>query len=195
MKRIIAVRGYSLAFMLTTAFVSYQSFTTPIPTGRPPDQETLFSQVPTAIPGPPPTATSVDEGEALAYIQIPRFGNTWLWTVIEGTSMTDLKRGPGHYSDSPLPGEDGNSAYAAHRNGHGDPFLDFEELRVGDDVIIRQNGAEWTYDIKTKPEVIEAGDRTVLAPKAGKWLTLTTCWPKYGSEKRMYIHAELVKTE
>lgn len=32
-----------------------------------------------------------------------------------------------------------------------------------------------------------------LLTSAGSWLTLTTYWPKSGSEKRMYVRAKLVE--
>ena len=32
----------------------------------------------------------------------------------------------------------------------------------------------------------------VLDPLPGRQLTLTTCWPKYGSAKRMFVRGTLV---
>ena len=37
-----------------------------------------------------------------------------------------VERRPGHYPGSPMPGERATSAVAAHRAGHGDPFIDFD---------------------------------------------------------------------
>jgi sortase A len=129
-------------------------------------------------------------------MRIPRFGKDWLWTAQEGVSLDVLANGPGHYPETPLPGEDGNSAFAAHRAGHGDPFINFEQLEIGDDVYLSQKDATWTYEITTKPEIINPDGDWVLDTFApGKWLTLTTCWPKYGSEKRMYVRAKLVDVE
>ena len=187
------MRLYAVAVMLVLGFIATMSFTQHIPTAMPAVQENLYANVPTVEPGPPPRAVGVKKGEALAYMRIPRFGKDWLWTVSEGTSMRILDNGPGHFIGTALPGEEGNSAYAAHRAGNGDPFIDFDTLKVGDEVVLAQNGGEWTYKITMEPEIIAPNDLWVIeeVDEPGKWLTLTTCWPKYGAEKRMYVRALL----
>lgn len=196
MRRTAIIRSYTVGMMAVLAFVAHSEFTTPMPTRTPDKQDILFSQVPTAKPGPPPVATGVEEGKALAYIRIPRFGKQWVWTVVEGTSLEDLASGPGHFPSSPLPGAEGNVAIAAHRAGHGDPFIDFDTLEIGDEVTISQNGAAWTYRVTTEPEIVEPHEDWVLDVWApGRTLTLTTCWPKYGSAKRMYVRAVLQASE
>jgi sortase A len=196
MDKYMVRRYYMVAVMLVLAFIAYESFTQPLPTRRPDTQSILGAQVPEAHKGPPTTASPVANGDALIYMRIPRFGKDWLWTAQEGVSLDVLANGPGHYPETPLPGEDGNSAFAAHRAGHGDPFINFEQLEIGDDVYLSQKDATWTYEITTKPEIINPDGDWVLDTFApGKWLTLTTCWPKYGSEKRMYVRAKLVDVE
>lgn len=190
------IRVYLVAVALVLAYIAYMSFTKPLPTRKPGVQSILNTQIPFAVPGPPPTASAVAEGNALAIMRIPRFGEDWIWTALEGTDITVVNNGPGHYSNTELPGEEGNVAFAAHRATHGDPFIDFDELQVGDEVILSQRGATWTYTLTTRPEIIEASARWVLDDFApGKWLTLTTCWPKYGSEKRMFVRAELTDVD
>lgn len=195
MRRPTVVRGYSVAFMAVSAAVSYTSFTTPLPSPVPVEaQVALFSQVPTAVPGPPPVAAPAPDGEALAYLRIPRFGDEWLWTVAEGTSEETLRKGPGHFAGTALPGADGNTAYAGHRSGWGEPFAEFDRLRPGDEVVVSQNGAAWTYEVLFVPRVIEADEAWVAQQNLG-WvrprLTLVTCWPRYGSEKRFFVRAVL----
>lgn len=186
---------YIIACMLVLSFVAYMCFTQNMPTRKPDEQAQLYSEVPTAIPGPPPVAAPVANDKALMYMEIPRFGKDWFWTVLEGTDLSVLDRGPGHFTGTELPGQEGNSAYAAHRASHGDPFLDFETLEIGDEVIVSQSGAKWVYKITTTPEIISENAGWVLDDFApGKWMTLTTCWPKYGSEKRMFVRAELDRT-
>ncbi|NKB40009.1 MAG: sortase [Ilumatobacter sp.] len=51
-------------------------------------------------------------GDALARIEIPRSGVDDI--VVAGVETDDLKRGPGHFPDTPLPGKLGNSAIAGH---------------------------------------------------------------------------------
>lgn len=187
--------GYVLALMLVLAGIVYMSFTHPIRTERPAEQQALYANVPAAKPGPPPTATPVAVGDALTYLRIPRFGDNWMWAVLEGTSEEVLANGPGHYPGTPLPGGEGNTAYAAHRAGHGDPFIDFDLLRPGDEVEFEQRGARWTYTITTQPTVIEPDEDWVLDPLPGRQMTLTTCYPKYGSAKRMFVQGKLTSVE
>jgi sortase A len=139
-------------------------------------------------------ARAVDSGQALAVMRIPRFGHDWRWAVSEGVSQKVLADGPGHYPGTPLPGERGNSAFAAHRAGHGDPFIDFDRLRPGDLVHLSQGDTSWTYRLDRRPRIIPTSASWVLNPLPGQRLTLTTCWPKYGSAKRMYVTGHLVGT-
>lgn len=138
-----------------------------------------------------PVVAAADTGQPLATLTIPRFGDDWSWVMVEGTGDAELARGPGHYPGTPLPGARGNVGVAAHRAGHGDPFLDFDTLRVGDEVRFSRGGTTWTYTLTTAPEVVPASAVEVLDPTPGRQLTLTTCWPKWGSSKRMFVRAEL----
>ena len=139
-----------------------------------------------------PVASPAEPGQALATMTVPRFGSDWSWAVVEGTSEDQLALGPGHYTGTPLPGARGNVAIAGHRAGHGDPFIDFDTLRPGDVVRLAQGGTTWTYELTTDPEIIPISAAHVLDPLRGRQLTLTTCWPKYGSSKRMFVRGELV---
>lgn len=139
-----------------------------------------------------PVARAVDVGRALVVMRIPRFGHDWRWAALEGTSPTVLAEGPGHYAGTALPGQRGNAAFAAHRAGHGDPFIDFERLQPGDRVILRQGAVEWQYVLDSQPRIIPVTADWVLDPTPGRTLTLTTCWPRYGSSKRMFVRGHLV---
>jgi sortase A len=165
-------------------------------------QEQLRAEVPDASSprvrgvGDPtlvPVATPAKDGEALAALTIPRFGPEWSWVVVEGTSDEALEQGPGHYRTTPLPGELGNVAIAGHRAGHGDPFLSFDLLRPGDHLLLSQGDTTWDYVIDGAPQIVPATADWVLDPLAGRRLTLTTCWPRYGSSKRMFVRATLVR--
>lgn len=161
--------------------------------------ETRFSPPASVlVPGAPvsqpphPVAVDVPVGEGLVVMRIPRLGDDWRWLALEGTADWVIAQGPGHYSWTPLPGARGNAAFAAHRAGHGDPFIDFDKLRPGDKVVLRQGHQRWVYTLTMRPAVIDVTDTWVLEPLGGRKLTLTTCWPKYGSSKRMYVRGRLV---
>ena len=51
---------------------------------------------------------------------------------VEGTSRDDLKKGPGHYPGTPLPGTIGNAAIAGHRTTYLHPFCGVDKMEPGD---------------------------------------------------------------
>ena len=150
---------------------------------------------PAGSPAGVPVARSVPVGDALMNVKVPRFGTDWSWVAVEGTGLDQIAEGPGHYRGTPLPGARGNVALAAHRAGHGSPFLEFDTLRHGDDVVLEQRGVRWTYRLSTSPRIIPVDATWVLRPSTHRELTLTTCWPRYGSSKRMFVRAQLSRVD
>lgn len=143
-------------------------------------------------------------GDGYALLRIPRLGADWEWVVLEGTDLTHLADGPGHYEGSAHPGELGNLAIAGHRSGHGAPFHDLDRLRVGDTIEIETAEGVWTYTVDQPPTVIEPTDVWVIDPVPGeaagtepteRRITLTTCHPRYGSTQRMYVSGVLTDGE
>src|SRR5215510_13361010 len=98
-----------------------------------PDTTTTTAPAPTTtepLPPPPPP----NDGSAVAHISIPAIGVDKV--VVQGVALADLKKGPGHYPDSPLPGQPGNAAIAGHRTTYGAPFNRINELNPGDEILI-----------------------------------------------------------
>ena len=62
----------------------------------------------------------------MAKLEIPKIGKVGgdALYVVPGVSHDDLKKGPGHYPDTPLPGQLGNASIAGHRTTYGEPFFD-----------------------------------------------------------------------
>ncbi|MDY6050501.1 MAG: class E sortase [Corynebacterium sp.] len=81
-------------------------------------------------------------GDAFARLYIPAFGSDYEFAIVEGTSDADLLKGPGHYTDTALPGEKGNFAVAGHRVGKGAPFNDLDNLNVCDTIVV-ETSASW----------------------------------------------------
>ena len=116
--------------------------------------------------------------------------------VVEGVSLPDLQRGPGHYPTSAMPGDDGNFAVAGHRTTYGAPFFNLDQLRLDDEVIVTDRGGkQYTYKV-VEQEIVSPADTWVIAPdplETGKrTLTLTTCNPRFSNAQRLIIFAELV---
>jgi sortase A len=124
----------------------------------------------------------------VARLTIPEIGLSAY--VMEGTDSDILDRAPGHYPESPLPGEPGNAAIAGHRTMHGHPFRRLDELDAGDLIIT------WTASRKAVYRVVEIKvvDPTmvgVVAPTDESRLTLTTCHPVGSARQRLVVVARL----
>ncbi|MFH9199129.1 class E sortase [Streptomyces anulatus] len=153
---------------------------------------------PSAAPAPAPYR----DGKPFATMRIPRFGADWEWPVLENTAVTTLQKGLGHYSGTASPGDTGNFAVAGHRRTYGDPFKDFPKLRPGDAVVVNDGTTWFTYRIAKKPYRTVPTDTAVVDPVprgsgfegAGRYLTLTTCEPEWGSSHRLIAWAHLDAT-
>ena len=98
---------------------------------------TTTTSAPAPAPPPPPS------GEAVAIIRIPKIGVDQ--AVVEGVSLASLRKGPGHYPSTPLPGEAGNAAIAGHRTTYGAPFNRLDELVAGDEIQVTTVRGSYTY--------------------------------------------------
>ncbi len=74
---------------------------------------------------------AVAPGDPLGRLLVPAANVEEFFVV--GVSREDLKKGPGHYPGTPLPGSPGLSAVAGHRTTYGAPFYDLNNVAVRDD--------------------------------------------------------------
>lgn len=125
--------------------------------------------------------------EAVAHIQIPAIDVDAY--VLEGTDERTLNQGPGHYPDTPLPGEPGNAAIAGHRTMYGHIFHDLHELVVGDQIVTGTDAAITTYKV-VEIVVVDDSQTEVVDPTDDDRLTLTTCHPIGSAAQRLVVVAE-----
>lgn len=127
-------------------------------------------------------------GEAAGRVSLPTLGRSYAMT--EGTDIDALRKGPGHYPDTPLPGSHGTVAIAGHRTTHGAPFRTIDRLRKGDRVVAAMPYGRFTYRVE---------DVRIVAPTA-LWvkrrvdhdrLILSACHPLYSAAKRIVVFAAL----
>ena len=147
---------------------------------------------PTTIPTLDWAAFDIRHGDVLGTMSIPAIGIGDL-KFVAGVDLDDLALGPGAYPETPLPGMYGNAAIAGHRTTHGQPFIDLDQLEVGDQIVITMfHGGVYTY-VVTGSEVVEPADRHVLdtVDPTRATLTLTTCTPKYSASQRLIVYATL----
>ncbi|MGH9103332.1 MAG: class E sortase [Acidimicrobiales bacterium] len=135
-------------------------------------------------PGPPPP-----DGSAVAVIQIPAIGVDK--AVVQGVGEPDLQRGPGHYPDTPMPGQPGNSAIAGHRTTFGGPFYRLDALRPGNEIDVTTRQGSFRYRVR-RSLVVAPDDLAVLTQSRASLLTLTTCTPLFSASQRLVVQAYLV---
>ena len=82
------------------------------------------------------------DGDPVGIFHIPRFGDDWSATALEGIGSSSLSKGPGRYSKSQIPGEIGNSAFAAHRDGSGAFFHKIDQLDTCDPIVF-ETSTHW----------------------------------------------------
>ncbi len=114
--------------------------------------------------------------------------------VVEGTTLSALRAGAGHYPKTPLPGRRGNVAIAGHRTTFGRPFNRIDELAAGDRIILTTPIGRHVYEVTRRPWVVDDYDWSVIHdyPDGASLLTLTTCHPEGSDDYRIVARAELV---
>jgi sortase A len=154
-------------------------------------------------PAPAPAPAPYADGKGLAVMYVPRLGRDWEWPVLEGTRTGTLKKGLGHYAGTARLGQTGNFSVAGHRRTYGDPFKDFPRLRPGDAVVLTDGTTWFTYRVDRAPYRTVPTDIGVIDPvprksgftAPGRYLTLTTCDPEWGSSHRLVVWAHLDATQ
>jgi sortase A len=130
--------------------------------------------------------------QPIAQLEIPRIGINAI--VVEGTEEGSLRKGPGHLEEGPLPGMKGNFSLAGDRVLYGGPFLNLDELEVGDEIIVKMPYGLFKYAVANKfitdPEdvtIVEAGNQEVI--------TLITCDPPWDTSHRLVIKGTVTSAE
>lgn len=138
--------------------------------------------------------------EAFASMMVPRWGEDYVKMVHEGTTRPDVldPLGIGHYKDTALPGETGNFALSAHRTTYGKPFAEVAELEEGDSLIFQTKDAWFVYKVE-RWKIVLPNQVEVIAPMPDqpgvapddRYITLTTCHPKFSAAERWVVHGRL----
>ncbi len=113
-------------------------------------------------------------GRPVAFLEIPAID---LRQVIgEGTTSSNLFKGPGHRRDSPLPGQQGTSVLLGRRGAFGGPFARLDELERGDRIRVTTGQGVHEFSVlgtraegERAPAPVRAGEaRLLLVTAAGR---------------------------
>ncbi len=172
------------------------------PTTTTPSGTTVTTAAPdtpttTTTTEPPAPAPPVPFGDAVAHIVIPKVGIDKY--VVEGVGVPDLRKGPGHYPTTPMPGQEGTAAIAGHRTTYGAPFGPLDGLAKGDVIQLTTFQGSFDYIVDQDPFAVDPHDFSVLdavpdPENPGHFeprLTLSTCNPKFSASQRLIVQAHL----
>ena len=179
-----------LASNLDSAFESWEPAPKPKPVSRP-------------APTPKPQHDNVsreakrfrlesDDGDAIARLKVPRLDLSVV--VVNGTSTSDLRRGPGRHEDSFLPGEGELVYVAGHRTTYGAPFSAINELEPGDTITVELPYGTVEYRV-TRHRIVDDDDLSVLESRGREELVLQACHPRFFASQRYLVYARPVSVE
>jgi sortase A len=133
-----------------------------------------------------------EPGDAVGRIRIPEIDASSV--VVEGTDGGSLRRGPGHYPETPLPGIRGTVAIAGHRTTYGAPFRDLDRLERGDEIAVEMPYGRFVYTVEEE-RIVDPSATWVTKRVAYDRLVLTACHPKYSAAQRIVIFARKRRAE
>jgi sortase A len=178
-------RSFIAAGITILVFLAYQLFGTNVITQR--DQNRLRANF-NAEASDSGGATNL--GDGIAIIRIPKIEVDRI--VVEGVGVEDLKKGPGHYPGTSLPGQNGNVVISGHRTTYGAPFYRLDELAIGDEIQLVDLTTTYRYKV-IETRIVKPTDLTVVVPSTDSRLTLTTCNPRFSARQRLIVVASLVE--
>jgi sortase A len=172
----------------------------PVVSGTTPTPSPSSSDPAVAAPanyGDPAVMGSPSAGADFAILYVPRFGADFKRTIAEGVDPHTVlnKGGAGHYEDTQMPGEVGNFAVAAHRDGWGSAFIKINELQVGDPIYVETQDGWYTYRYRDTEYVTPYGVGVIDpvpqvegATAVDRLITLTSCNPLYIASERIIAY-------
>jgi len=134
-------------------------------------------------------ARQVGSGDAIGRIIAPDMDGLNA-VVIEGTDTADLRKGPGHFPETPFPGERGTVGIAGHRTTYLAPFRHIDSMERGDPVTLEMPYATFVYRVQ-RTDIVDPGDHEVVDPVGYERLVLSACHPLYSAAQRFIVFARL----
>ena len=147
-----------------------------------------------ALVDPPPRVLRKKplSGDAIGRLEIPAIGVKDY--VVEGTDTANLRKGPGHYPKTALPGQHGTVGIAGHRTTYLAPFRDIDKLKRRQVIKIDLPYGRFVYHVE-RTKIVDDSDFSVLRKVRHDRLVLTACHPLYSAAQRVVVFARVVRRE
>ena len=135
-------------------------------------------------------AAGLKDGHPFGRLNIPRLGLSVI--VVQGTDwLNDLSKGPGHYTQTTVPGLGRTVAIAGHRTTFGAWFRHIDSLRAGDPITLQLPYATFRYRVQYH-RVVKSDDWSIIRPQGYERLVLSACHPLYSASHRWIVFARAV---
>jgi sortase A len=138
-------------------------------------------------------AADAETGKAIGRIEAPDMDGLNA-IVVQGTDTSSLEKGPGHYPDTPFPGQGGTVGIAGHRTTYLAPFRHIDSMKAGDPIVLKMPYATFRYRVQ-KTEVVDDSDVGVVKGVGYERLVLSACHPLYSADQRYIVYAKLVRQQ
>ena len=133
-----------------------------------------------------------DKGDAVGRLRMPSIDRSYV--VVEGTDLPTLRKGPGHYPKTPLPGEGGTVGVAGHRTTYGAPFRNIDKLKRGDLMEMDMPYGRFYYRVD-RTQIVKPDALWVTNKRKRETLMLSACHPLYSAARRIIVFATLVRSD
>ena len=151
------------------------------------EQSSLNGQLATASKGrPADRSPRTEPGAAFGRISMPRLGLSYV--MVEGVTTSALRKGPGHYPDTQMPGKGGTVGVAGHRTTYLAPFRKIDKLVRGDRIVLEMPYGEFGYRVE-KTRIVSPTATEVKRRVGYERLVLTACHPLYSAAQRIVVFA------
>jgi len=128
-------------------------------------------------------------GEPIGRIIIPGIGVDVI--MLEGTDTGDLREGPGHWPETPFPGQGGNFVVSGHRTTYGAPFRKLDDLVEGDIIELALPYGIARYAV-SRVIIVYPDEVEEVAQLGREQVSLAACHPFYSARQRIVAQGELV---
>lgn len=135
-------------------------------------------------------AAQANTGDAIGRIIAPAMDGLNI-VVVQGTDTTSLQKGPGHYPETPFPGEGGTVGIAGHRTTYLAPFRHIDSMKPGDRIVLKMPYARFVYRVQ-KTAIVDPNDLGVVREVGYERLVLSACNPLYSAAQRYIVFARMI---
>jgi sortase A len=126
--------------------------------------------------------------EFAQYLRIPAINVAQV--IVQGDGWEQLKKGIGQHVGSVNPGQNGNLVLSGHDDIYGEVFRHLDQLKQGDEILIRTSQQEYIY-LVDRWQIVNPTDLAALSSTQEPTLTLISCYPYMVDNQRIVVVAHL----